>query len=123
MDAFGCLNQPTIWTSTDGTIDFLSTFNSFLATRPRGPFIEHEYVADLSEGAPFLTSLSEKEFSAALECQPATPSLVTIWSTVTEIFDKVLAPEFGFEEAYLASRRESMLDPVAEFVHSVLYSL
>ena len=123
MDAFGCLNQPTIWKSSDGTIDLLSTFTSFLAQRPRGPFIEHEYVTDLSEGASFLNSLSGDEFSAALECQPATPSLVTNWSTVMEVFDRVLAPEFGFEEAYLAARKESMLDPVAEFVHSVLYSL
>lgn len=123
VDAFGCLNQPTLWISHDGTIDLLLTFTSFLATRSRGPFIEHEYVADLSEGAPFLNSLSEKEFSAALECQPAIPSLVTTWPTVMDVFDRVLAPEFGFEQAYLASRKESMLDPVAEFVHSVFYSL
>ncbi|KAG9062102.1 hypothetical protein KI688_006828 [Linnemannia hyalina] len=122
VGAFGCLNQPTTWKSADGTIDLLSTFTSFLARRPRGPFIEHEYVADLSEGASFLNSLSREEFSAALESQPATPLLVTNWSTVMEVFDRVLAPEFGFEEAYLAARKESMLDPVAEFVHSVLYS-
>ncbi|KAG0064227.1 hypothetical protein BGZ89_009280 [Linnemannia elongata] len=47
--------------------------------------------------------------------------MVTNWSTVMEVFDRVLASEFGFGEAYLAARKGSMLDPAAELVHPVLY--
>ncbi|KAG0375651.1 hypothetical protein BGX24_008822 [Mortierella sp. AD032] len=120
VDAFGSLNQSTTW-EVNG-IHLLETFNSFISNRPPGPFIEHEYVADLSEGSPFLDSLSTQEFSAALSCQPSTPSLASNWPTLIEVLNRVLVSDDGFDDAYLASKKESMLDPIAEYIHSVLYS-
>ncbi|KAF9126415.1 hypothetical protein BGW39_006631 [Mortierella sp. 14UC] len=120
VDAFGCLNQSTTWEANG--IDLLETFNSFIANRPSGPFIEHEYVADLSEGSPFLDSLSTAAFSAALSCQPSPPALMSHWPTLMDVLDRTLVPEYGFDEAYLASKKEPMLDPIAEYIHSILYS-
>ncbi|KAF9900484.1 hypothetical protein EC991_007294 [Linnemannia zychae] len=119
-NAFGCLHQSTTWEVIG--INLLETFNTFISNRPPGPFIEHEYVADVSEGSPFLDSLSSNEFSAAMLCQPSPLSLVDYWPTLVDVLDRVLVPEYRFGEAYLASKKESMLDPIAEYIHSVLYS-
>ncbi|KAF9090309.1 hypothetical protein BGX29_011552 [Mortierella sp. GBA35] len=120
VDAFGRLNQPTSW-EAEG-IDMLATFNAFIARRSTTQFVEHEYVADLSENSPFLESLSSAEFAVALSCQPTRPSLDDHWPTSSTILDRVLAPNSTYDATYLAAKKESMLDPIAEYIHSVLYS-
>ncbi|KAF8924383.1 hypothetical protein BGZ58_001837 [Dissophora ornata] len=120
LGAFAVLNQPTTWVE-DG-IDLLATFHKFRSTNQGAFALARDGVADLSECSSFVKSLTLSEFQAALKVNSTSSTIIQQWPTFDVIASRVLQSDRAFDQVYQASKAESMLDPVAEYIHDILHS-
>ncbi|KAG0300518.1 hypothetical protein BGZ98_009120 [Dissophora globulifera] len=120
LEAFARLNQTTSW-KEDG-FDLLATFHKFKSTHQNAFDLARDDVADLSESSTFVKSLTVPEFRAALKVSSTSISIGERWPMFDAVASRVLQPNSNFDEVYKASREESMLEPVAEYLHDIVHS-
>ncbi|KAK3830040.1 MAG: hypothetical protein J3R72DRAFT_260609 [Linnemannia gamsii] len=120
LDLFSRVNQETTW-SKDGH-DILELFRTYQSKNQQIFELARDEIADLSGQSGFAFSLTAEQLGAALvDISPTRPPH-EVWSSLNDVVSRVLNDRHSFDDALAASRAESMLDPVAEYIHGILYS-
>ncbi|KAF9127465.1 hypothetical protein BG015_004536 [Linnemannia schmuckeri] len=122
LDSLAILNQDISW--VEGDINLLELFETFGTIQgQRGLLtLAKDNIADLSDGSPFVLSLTNEEYNAALCSKPTAPSIPEKWPTFQDVIGRVLQAKYSFDEVFDAVKNESMRDPIVEYIHAMCYS-
>ncbi|KAG0214975.1 hypothetical protein BGX33_001654 [Mortierella sp. NVP41] len=103
-DLFARVNQDTTWEA--GAFNMLALF--------------HDYKTKNSQA--FELSLSAEQLEAVTQDVQPSQTLIDVWPIVDNVLKRVLGGPSSFDQVLRASRQESMEDPIAEYLHDVLFS-
>ncbi|KAF9912504.1 hypothetical protein EC991_010591 [Linnemannia zychae] len=120
LDLFSRVNQETTWTS--GGHDILEHFRAYQSKNQQIFELARDEIADLSGQSGFALSLTADQLDAALVDLSPVQSPQETWPNLNDVVSRVLNDRYSFDDALAASRAESMQDPVAEYIHGILYS-
>ena len=118
LEHYVTLNQPVKWTVDD--MDLVQKFQEFRAENLHDFSLARDGVADLSMGSTFRKSLAPDVGKAASKLG-LVGELHTTWPTLTGILDRVFAKNH-YDDVVEAITDESMKDPVARYIMSVISS-
>ncbi|KAF9125929.1 hypothetical protein BGX30_000231 [Mortierella sp. GBA39] len=118
LEYFATLNQPVKWTVED--VNLVQKFQEFRAENLHDFSLARDGVADLSVGSKFRKSLAPDIGKAASKFG-LVGELQATWPTLTGILGRVFAKNH-YDDVAEAITDESMKDPVARYIMSVISS-
>lgn len=120
LDLFSRVNQEISWTS--GGHNILELFRAYQSKNQQIFELARDDIADLSGQSGFALSLTAEQLGAALVDISPIHSPQEVWPSLKDVVSRVLNDRHSFDDSLAASRAESMQDPVAEYIHGILYS-
>ncbi|KAG0380365.1 hypothetical protein BGX24_008815 [Mortierella sp. AD032] len=118
LEYYVALNQPVKWIVED--MDLVQKFQKFRAENLHDFSLARDGVADLSVGSKFRRSLAPEVGKAASKLG-LVGELHATWPTLTGILGRVFAKNH-YDDVAEAITHESMKDPVARYIMSVISS-
>ncbi|KAG0299192.1 hypothetical protein BGZ97_003830 [Linnemannia gamsii] len=120
LDLFSRVNQEISWTSDGHNI--LELFRAYQSKNQQIFELARDDIADLSGQSGFALSLTAEQLGAALVDISPIQWPHEVWPSLKDVISRVLNSQHSFDDSLAASRAESMQDPVAEYIHGILYS-
>ncbi|KAF9341082.1 hypothetical protein BGZ91_011061 [Linnemannia elongata] len=120
LDLFSRVNQEISWTSEGH--DILELFRSYQSKNQQIFELARDDIADLSGQSGFALSLTADQLGAALVDISPKQTPHEVWPSLADVVARTLNDRHSFDDSLAASRAESMQDPVAEYIHGILYS-